>query len=95
VAVSFLISQALAALFEVDEIKQEKLPNGKLRVTFVTSGIHPDLAKIKTALWAFSAIPVQRVDEVKIEELQAGPIIKRYQITVTLAPLIGGIKREE
>jgi hypothetical protein len=92
--ISYLIAQAIAALFEVDELKQEKLPDGKVRVIFVTSGVHPDLAKIKTALWAFSAVPVQRIEDYKVEELQSGPIIKRYQITVTLAPLIGGKRGE-
>jgi len=94
VLISYMIAQAIGALFEVDELKQEKSPDGKVRVVFVTSGLHPDLAKIKTALWAFSAIPIQRVEDYKVEELQSGLIVKRYQITITLAPLIAGRKKE-
>jgi hypothetical protein len=94
VLISYLIVQAMAALFEIDELKQERLPDGKLRVVFATSGLHPDLAKIKTALWALSAVPPQVVDEAEVEELQSGVIVKRYQVTVTLKPLIAGRKKE-
>jgi hypothetical protein len=95
VALSYLVVQAMAALFEVDELKQEKLPDGKLRVVFVTSGVHPDLVGIKTVLWALSAVPPQLVDEVKVEELQRGVIVKRYQVTATLRPLVAGRERGE
>lgn len=94
-ALSYLVVQAMAALFEVDELKQERLPDGKLRVVFVTSGVHPDLVGIKTALWALSAVPPQLVDEVKVEELQRGVIVKRYQVTATLRPLVAGRERGE
>jgi hypothetical protein len=95
VILSYIIAQAIAALFEVDELKQEKLPDGRLRAVFVTSGIHPDLAKIKTAVWALSAVPPQLVDSVEVEELQSGVIVKRYQVVVTLRSLIGGGREKE
>jgi predicted RNA polymerase sigma factor len=85
----------MAALFEIDELKQEKLPDGRLRVVFVTSGLHPDLARIKTVLWALSAVPPQLVDSMEVEELQSGVIVKRYQVVATLRSLIGGRREKE
>jgi len=87
-----LINYALGTLMEIDETYHEKLPDGRLKVVFVTSGIKPETAQVKTALWAILGIPVQAVDSVEIEELQTGPIIKRYKVTVILKPLIKGIE---
>jgi hypothetical protein len=95
VALTYLIAQAIGALLEIDELKQERLKDGRLRVVFVTSGVHPDLVGIKTVLWALSAVPPQLVDEVEVEELQKGVIVKRYQVVVTLRPLIAERKEGE
>jgi len=88
------LTGALEALQEVDEVSQEKLPDGRIKVIFVTSGINPDLTKIKTWLWSLFAVPVQLIDEYNIETLQSGPLIKRYKITVILKPAIGNISKE-
>ena len=92
---SYYFAQTIAALQEVDEVQQERLPDGRVRAVFVTSGIHPDLAKVKTWLWALFAVPVQKVDECTVEELQSGPLIKRYKITVILKPITEGIRRDK
>jgi hypothetical protein len=82
------ITKALEALQEVDEIYSERLPDGRLKVVFLTSGVHPTLARIKTYLWAIFGVPVQKVDEWQIEELQSGALIKRYRITCILSPAL-------
>jgi len=91
---SFPIVTALQSLYEIDEVSQEKLPDGRLRVTFITTGVHPTLTKVKTWIWAIFGLPVQRVDEYNVEELQRGTVLKRYKITVVLSPIgLGATRR--
>jgi len=91
--ITWPITQAIAALTEIDEVYQEKLPDGRIKVTFVTTGLYPTLAKAKTWLWAIFGVPVQRIEEFSVEELQKGPILKRYRITVVLSPFGPGLLR--
>ncbi len=85
---SWSFNESLGALFEIDEIAHETLPDGRIKVIFVTSGIDPNLAKIKTTIWSIFAVPLQRPEEITVEELQKGAVIKRYRITVILRPLL-------
>ncbi len=82
--VAAIINFALETLLEIDEVYHETLPDGRLKCVFVTTGVHPDAAKIKTAIWALFGLPVQKPDEIHVETLQAGPVLKRYRITVIL-----------
>ncbi len=75
-------------VLEIDELSTEKLPDGRIRVVFVTSGVHPTLAQIKTAVWSIVGLPVQMPDEVAVEELQSGSVVKRYRVTVVLRPVL-------
>jgi hypothetical protein len=76
------------AMLEIDELSTEKLPDGRIRVVFVTSGVHPTLAQIKTVVWSIVGLPVQMPDEVSVEELQSGSVVKRYKVTVILRPVL-------
>jgi hypothetical protein len=76
------------AVLEIDELSTEKLPDGRIRVVFVTSGVHPTLAQIKTIVWSIVGLPVQVPDEVSVEELQSGSVVKRYRVTVVLRPVL-------
>lgn len=89
-----VISASIEALFEIDEVSSEPLPDGRVRVVFVTTGLHPDLAKVKTAIWAMLSPPAQKVDEVKVYEVQRGPIAKRYRVEVVMKPLLKGIRED-
>lgn len=91
-----VVSTILSAVFEIDEMSTEKLPDGRVKVTFLTTGLHEETCKIKTAMWALLSPPMQRVDEVKVTELQRGPVYKRYKVEVILKPLIeGGILKRK
>jgi hypothetical protein len=91
VVVSTLISYALRqtanTVLNMDEVSHETLPDGRLKVVLVTSALVQPLAKFKTYVWAFCGLPLQKVDECTIEELQAGPLFKRYRITAILSPI--------
>jgi len=78
----------MAALGEIDEIDYDRLPDGRVRVKLVTTSVHPDLTKIKVALWAFIAPPVQKIDDITVTPLQ-GWVFKKYLVTVTLSPVFG------
>ncbi|MEM1672356.1 MAG: hypothetical protein QXT86_09940 [Archaeoglobaceae archaeon] len=83
-----IVSTILSAVFEIDEMSTEKLPDGRVKVTFLTTGLHEETCRIKTTMWALLSPPMQRVDDVKITELQRGPVYKRYKVEVVLSPLI-------
>jgi hypothetical protein len=87
-----VLSSLLETLLEVDEIKSEPLPDGRLQTTFLTTCISEDFAKLKTMIWALVAPPAQKVDSVNLEVLQAGPLTKRVRITVVTRPLLGSGK---
>jgi hypothetical protein len=81
------------SILEVDEVYQERLPDGTMKVVFVTTGVHPTLTQIKTTLWAVFGLPLQMPVEYYVEEIQSAPFFKRYKVTVILSPLLRGRKR--
>ena len=87
-----LVAGATEALLEIDEMSSTKNPDGTITVEFITTGIRPKFVQIKTALWAIFGLPVQKIENVQVEQLQAGPITKRYKVTVTLAPWHKGVR---
>jgi len=92
--ISLAAYQAINTIWEIDETYHEHLPDGRMKVVFVTTGILPTTAKIKTWIWSIFGVPVQKIDEATVEELQAGPLLKRYKITVILTPLLKGLRRD-
>ena len=92
---SLAMGYVFEAITEIDEMESTKNPDGTITVTFLTTGLHPDTAKIKTLVWSLVGLPVQKPDKIEIEELQSGPLLKRYKITVTLKPAHESISRGE
>lgn len=92
--IAAIVNTAISSLFEIDEMETVDLGDDRIQVTFVTTGVMPDTAKIKTVLWAIFGLPVQKVEDVKIYELQ-GNILKRYKVVVTLKPALKAIKNGE
>jgi len=90
-----VIAAAVSALMEINEVEAKRLSDGRLQTVFITSGVSPEAVKLKTLLWSLAAPPVQRPEDVRVEELQAGPLhaVKRYRITVTLRPLHEALRR--
>ena len=86
---------AAESLLQVDEVSVEKNPDGSVTVVLLTTGLHPSLARVKVLLWSLLGLPVQSPDEVVIEELQSGPVLKRYRVTVRLRPAWERLRRGE
>lgn len=76
-----VIVAATASLFEIDEVEASKFGD-EVYYTFLTTGVLPSLAQIKTKIWAYLAPPVKRLEVLAIEEVERGPIAKRYKIYV-------------
>lgn len=76
-----IIGTLAGALFEIDEIDAHRTGD-EVFYTFVTTGILPSLAELKTKLWALIAPPVKRLEVLSIEPIEEGPIAKRYKIRV-------------
>lgn len=85
---AFLISSFLSTFLEIDEVYHEPLPDGKLKVVFVTTGMTEKPIELKTKLWALLSTPIQKVEDIKIEVLQSGVLTKRYKVTCILKPIL-------
>jgi len=94
-ALAAVLGYVWDSVWEIDEMESQKNPDGTITVTFITTGLHPDTAKIKTLVWSIFGLPVQKPDQIQIEELQSGPVLKRYRITVTLKPAHESLRRGE
>lgn len=76
-----LVAGVASAILEIDEIEASK-HGDEVYYTFVTTGVNPSLAQIKTKIWALIAPPVKRLEVLAIEPIEVGPITKRYKIYV-------------
>lgn len=76
-----IITGAMSALLEFDEISTE-VTEDKVRYTILTTGILPKACELKVLLWSYLAPPVKRLNIISIEEVESGPITKRYKIVV-------------
>ena len=76
-----IIAGAMSALLEFDEISSEVVGD-KIRYTILTTGVLPKVCELKVLMWSYLAPPVKRLNIVSIEEVESGPIAKRYRIVV-------------
>lgn len=81
-----VIGALAGAFFEIDELEAKKVGD-VVHYTFVTTGIHPTIAEIKTKLWALLAPPVKRLEVLSIKPIEEGPIAKRYKVHVKGSPI--------
>lgn len=83
-----------SAFFEIDEVEASRVGN-EVYYTFVTTGLGPSVAELKTKLWAYMAPPVKRLEVLSIEPLEEGPVAKRYKIRVKGRILTETLGKEE
>ena len=76
-----VIAGIMSAILEFDEIQTE-VTEDKIRYTILTTGVLPKTCELKVLLWSYLAPPVKRLNIVSIEEVESGPIAKRYRIVV-------------
>lgn len=68
-------------LLQFDEVSATKLPNGEVEYVVLVTGISPSTVQLKTMLWAYLSPPVKRLNVVNVEEIEGGPLFKRYKVT--------------
>lgn len=76
-----ILGTLASAFFEIDEIEASRFGD-EIYYTFLTTGLAPSIAELKTKLWAYVAPPVKRLEILAIEPIEEGPIAKRYKIRV-------------
>lgn len=76
-----IIGGLVTAFLEFDEINTERIGD-EVHYYILTTGILPSVCELKTLIWSYLAPPVKRLEIVDIEEIEAGPITKRYKIHV-------------
>lgn len=76
-----ILGTLASAFFEIDEVEASRVGD-EVHYTFLTTGLLPSIAELKTKFWAYLAPPVRRLEILSIEPIEEGPIAKRYKIRV-------------
>lgn len=76
-----IISGLVTSLLEFDEVSVSRVGD-EVEYTILTTGIMPSVVELKTLIWSYLAPPVKRLEVVSIEEVESGPLTKRYQVVV-------------
>ena len=76
-----VIAGLIGSILEFDEVSAEVIGD-EVEYTILTTGVRPEVCEIKTLIWSYLSPPVKRLEVVSIEEVESGPITKRYRIKV-------------
>lgn len=78
-----ILSAAVSALLEFDEVSVQLLDEDTVEYKILTTGILPKLCDLKMLIWSYLAPPVKRLEIVEVREVERGPagVAKRYLIT--------------
>jgi len=77
-----LISAAVGALIEFDEVDVRMLDANTVEYKILTTGIVPDAIELKTLIWSYLSPPVKSLEITNIEVVERGFITNRYLVTV-------------
>lgn len=77
-----LVSAAVGALLEFDEVDVRMLDGNTVEYKILTTGIMPDVIELKTLIWSYLSPPVKELEVTNIEVVERGLIANRYLITV-------------
>jgi hypothetical protein len=92
---AILLFNILQQILRIDEVGVEKLPDRRMKVTFMASGLGPTAVKLKAWLWSvLLTTPVKKIDELTVEEVHRGTLFKRYKVTAVVSPFVEGVTRD-
>lgn len=77
-----LISAAMGALLEFDEVAVRMIGEDTVEYDILTTGVLPSVIRLKTLIWSYFSPPVKRLDIVSIKEVEPGIVANRYIVTV-------------
>jgi hypothetical protein len=90
-----LLFNILQQVLRVDEVSVERIPDGRMRVTFMASGMGPTAVKLKAWLWSVAlTTPVKKIDDLTVEEVHRGTLFKRYRVIAIVSPFVQGAMRD-
>jgi len=77
-----LISAAVGALIEFDEVDVRMLDENTVEYKILTTGMVPEAIEIKTLIWSYLSPPVKSLEVTDIKVVERGFITNRYLVTV-------------
>ena len=77
-----LISAAVSALLEFDEVDVQMLGEDRVQYKILTTGVMPDIIELKTLIWSYLSPPVKSLEVTDIQIVERGWVANRYLITV-------------
>ena len=91
-----LVSAAVGALLEFDEVDVQMLDENTVQYKILTTGMVPSAIELKTLIWSYLSPPVKRLEITDIKVVERGIITDRYLVTVRgeIRPMVRGGLRE-
>jgi len=77
-----LVSAAVGALIEFDEVDVRMLDENTVEYKILTTGMMPEAIELKTLIWSYLSPPVKSCEVMDIEVVERGFITNRYLVTV-------------
>ena len=77
-----IISAAVGALIEFDEVGVQMLDEDTVEYKILTTGMVPEMIELKTLIWSYLSPPVKRLEVTDIKIVEKGFVTNRYMVTV-------------
>lgn len=91
-----LVTAAVGALLEFDEVDVCMLDENTVQYKILTTGMMPSAIELKTLIWSYLSPPVKRLEITDVKVVERGMIVDRYLVTVRgeIRPMVRGMLRE-
>jgi len=77
-----IVSAAVSALIEFDEVDVRMLDANTVEYKILTTGIMPEVVELKTLIWSYLSPPVKKLEVTNVEVVERGWATNRYLVTV-------------
>lgn len=77
-----LISAAVGALLEFDEVDVRMLDENTVEYKILTTGMVPEAIELKTLIWSYLSPPVKSLEIMDVKIVERGFVTNRYLVTV-------------
>ncbi len=77
-----LISAAVGALLEFDEVDVRMLDENTVEYKILTTGMVPEAIELKTLIWSYLSPPVKSLEITDVKIVERGFVTNRYLVTV-------------
>jgi len=77
-----LVSAAVGALLEFDEVEVRMLDENTVEYKILTTGMVPEAIELKTLIWSYLSPPVKSLEITDVKIVERGFVTNRYLVTV-------------